>query len=197
MPKVQHETQLNSNVILQLHNVIIYAIFCHSIFFLPVPNFDITKPKITHLRHARKRRSTELNPETSSSKKLIELQGLGRQFALNVHQNQKLLDPYFVHLHRHENRSEILPTEVVWKQLGCFYHGQASHQSDKENDVQQGAVAISLCGGLVSAKMRNAKKYILHNFKMFHRKISWDLILNLSIFYGFLERIYSTRNFGQ
>lgn len=127
-----------------------------------VPNFDITKPKLMHLSsHGRKRRSSkDVTTEekyneiyhdkvVQAPKKQIQLQGFGRQFSLNIHPNEKLLDPFFVHLHRHENRSEILPHELVRKQLGCFYHGSATHQGSDENDVEQGAVALSLCGGMV------------------------------------------------
>lgn len=134
---------------------------------IPVPNFDITTPKLTHLHdhqlHAenyrkRHKRSTlsdtshqhHQNDKESSSRKLIKLEGFGGHFTINIQQNQKLLDPYFVHLHRHENRSEILAHELVEKQLGCFYHGSAEHQrNDNDNDVEQGAVAMSLCGGMV------------------------------------------------
>lgn len=115
---------------------------------ISVPNFDIIQPKMVHHRKARGKRSLDY----SSESKLIQLQGLGRQFNIRIKPNVKLLDPHFVFLTRNENYSEIMPESHVQRELSCFYQGVVQHYSLEESDSNkvEGPVALSLCGGLVS-----------------------------------------------
>ncbi len=123
-----------------------------------MPNFDIIQPKL--VRKTRGKRSFD-SDSTSSSSKLIQIQGLGRQFEIHVKPNKKLLDPHFVFLKRNDNVSEIMPESHVRKELPCFYQGFVQHYSQDDPSTRvEGPVALNLCGGLVSTNIFKILCYV-------------------------------------